>query len=455
MRSFFQFALFLSLSVSSAFAQQPVPNASREAVRKWVRAHARPALPTIAPEANDQAADLVDVLKYTRLNEMEDAKLLAATLESSPWSDTYWPTYAGGIANRYGDGDYNAAQTWKFNEAYLEKVIGQGTDQKLSPAEKYDLLIGDSAFTMTNKMIHQGAPYADREGNVPMWFGLCHGWAPASFMMPRPATGLTVTAASGRKITFTPSDIKALGTLLWANGAGETKFIGGRCNEKEPARDGNFRPTNPDCFDTNPATWHLAVVNQIAVSKRSFVMDASSGPEVWNQPVLGYQYAYINPVTRESGRKLSDFKVRIKDVKNDPFAAKRSRAAEYLVKIVMSVEYLSENTPSIAMDDSPEKDSRSVQTYSYDLELDRDDKIVGGEWYTSVRPDFLWLPALGSHATSVGDIWLDRRGDTTAWDVNSPMPASWQKAAKLSSAKEQPLERVVKKLFELSKYPLP
>lgn len=450
MRLLFQFITILSLSVPNAFAGDNSAEAYRGKVREWVRSHAKKPLPTIAPETNDQAADLVDELKYTRLNEMEDANLLTATLETSPWSDTYWPTYAGQIANRYGDPDFNAAQVWKFNVEYLEKMLGRGSDEHLSPAEKYDLLIGDASFTLTKKMIRQGAPYADAEGNVPMWFGLCHGWAPASFMMPRPAKGLTVKAVDGRKITFTPSDLKALGTLLWANGGGETRFIGGRCNDKVPDRDEHHRPTNPDCFDTNPATWHLSVVNQIAVSKRSFVMDASSGPEVWNQPVLGYQYGYINPITGATGRKLADYKVKLSDWKNDPFAAKRSPKAEYLVKIVMSVEYLSENTPSTAMEDSSDNDSRTAQAYSYDLELDRDDNIVGGEWFTSVRPDFLWVPVQGSKASSVGDVWLDRRSDSAKWDGRGAIPASWQKASKLSSANEQPLARIVTRLFELS-----
>jgi hypothetical protein len=452
MRLFFQFVCFLSLSVSTAFAKEASVEAYREKVRDWVRSHAKHDLlvPATAPEGNDRASDLVDVLKFSRLSDMEDANLLAGSLSSSPWSDSYWPTYAGQIANRYGDPGYYGGPTWKLNVEYLEKMMGRGADEHLSPAEKYDLLIGDTAFTLTKRMIRNGAPYADREGSVPTWFGLCHGWAAASFMMPRPKRGVTVQAVDGRKLSFTPSDLKALGTLLWANGAGETRFIGGRCNEKEPKRDGESRETNPDCFDTNPATWHMAVVNQIAVSKRSFVMDASAGSEVWNQPVLGYKYEYVNPITQANGRRLADHKVKLRDWKNDPFAAKRSPEAEYIVKIVMSLEYLAETSPSVAMEDQPENDSRTVQTYFYDLELDRDGDIVGGEWNTTVHPDFLWVPVLGSQASSRGDSWLDWQSDSARWDGTSPIPASWQKAAKLSSVSEQPLARVVSRLYEMA-----
>lgn len=450
MRFFIQFVIFLSLSVPSSFAGETSLKAHRESIREWVRSRAQPPFLTIMPGTNDQASQLVDVLRYTRLSDMEDANLLAASLESSPWSDSYWPTYAGQIAARFGDPEFNSALIWKLNADYLEKMLGRGTDEHLSPAEKYDLLIGDKDFTLTKKMIRNGQPYADRDGAVPTWFGLCHGWASASFMMPRPTKGITVKAVDGRKITFSPSDVKALGTLLWANGSGQTRFIGGRCNDENPDRDGNHRETNPDCFDTNPATWHLSVVNQIAVSKRSFVMDASAGSEVWNQPVLSYKYGYINPVTSASGRRLADYKVKLSDWKKDPFAAKRSPKAEYIVKIVMSLEYLSENSASVAMEDSPDNDARTVKTYSYDLELDRENNIVGGEWHTSVHPDFLWVPVAGSKASSLGDAWLDRRSDSATWDGLGAIPLSWQKASQLSSGREQPLERIVSRLFEMA-----
>ena len=38
----------------------------------------------------------------------------------------------------------------------------------------------------------------------------------------------------------------------------------------------------------------------------------------------------------------------------------------------------------------PHEDKLKVVTYWYDLELDEDNNIVGGEWYTNRHPDFLW-----------------------------------------------------------------
>ena len=74
-------------------------------------------------------------------------------------------------------------------------------------------------------------------------------------------------------------------------------------------------------------------------------------------------------------------------------------------------------------------------------------RIIGGEWHTSVHPDFLWVPVKGGTATSVGDAWLDRRGDRAKWNLHGALPAAWRKAAKRSAGAEQPLARVVHALF--------
>jgi hypothetical protein len=450
MRKSIRLAIILSLCVPSAFANQEA-NTYRAKIREWVKSHARRPLPTIAPEPNDRAADLVDELRYTNLARMEEAKLLAAQLPEDPWSGSYWPIYQGAIANRYGDQNFPAGGNWKENSIYLESALGKGGNEELSPAEKYDLLIGDSQFTLTKKMIRSGAPYAKPDGSLPTWFGLCHGWAPASFMEARPRHGIKVSAADGRELVFTQSDLKALTTLLWANGASETRFIGGRCNLENPPRDGNERDTRSDCFDTNPATWHLSVVNQIGVAKRSFVADISAASEVWNQPAVSYKYVYVNPLTGASGQSLEKAKVRLADWRADPFFRSRSPQAVYVVKIQMQFVYGAETSPSTLGEDPPELDSFATATYRYDLELDEQDNIVGGEWHTPAHPDFLWVPVKGGQASSEGDTALDRDGDNSSWNPSAALPASWKKAARLSSANSQPLARVVKRLLELSR----
>src|SRR5262249_50319012 len=157
--------------------------------------------------------------------------------------------------------------------------------------------------------------YQDSSGNVETWMGICHGWSPAAFMIARPTNAITVVAADGKTpITFYPSDIKALSSQLWANNPADSRFIGGRCNVKKPKVDSVGRIIDQDCFDTNPGTWHLAVVNQIGIGKRSFVLDVTYDYEVWNQPARKYSYVYFNPQTLKPVGKLQDAIVAIDDM---------------------------------------------------------------------------------------------------------------------------------------------
>ncbi len=446
MRNFVEKLLIVGFFVTFATGAQA--GETREQYRQRVRQEIMNSggEPTVeAPRIGDNARDLVDEYRITNLQEMENAKLKSATLAESPWSDFYWPTYAGGIANRYGDVNYNAALVWKDNEKYLLKMIGRGTEEELSPAEKYDLLVGDPYFTMSKRAAQAGAPYADNRGEVETWFGICHGWAPASFMLPRPKKAVKVRAADGREITFTPSDIKALASQLWANARVRNRFVGGRCEEKDPARDSENREINPKCFDSNPATWHLAVVNQIGVAKRSFVLDAQNNYEVWNHPVFSYVYSYKNPATGKDANTLQEAKAKVGSYQ-DPLRAHRAENAVSVVRVVMSVDYVSESQPTVAKEDNPGFDVHVNKNFVYDLELDETDNIVGGEWHSFIHPDFLWVPLADQKPRTEGDRWVVRGGES--WDGAAPLPNTWREAAKISSRMDSPLALIVEALFQ-------
>jgi len=49
---------------------------------------------------------------------------------------------------------------------------------------------------------------------VETWMGICHGWAPASYMLARPRRTLSLKSPDGVLIRFFPSDVKALASLL-------------------------------------------------------------------------------------------------------------------------------------------------------------------------------------------------------------------------------------------------
>lgn len=260
---------------------------------------------------NDRPEALVDTLPLIKnLKDLSEKKLSASRLETQPWSDDYWPTYAGGLGARYEDRDFPFSTDWQDNFNYVQE--NKATDiikrndlsdealDVLSPSEKFDFLFYADQTPLTDVLWEEGKSIYHRNGEVETWFGLCHGWAAASIMESRPLHKVSVKSHSiNRDIQFYPADIKALATLLWAKGLRQSKFIGGRCQEKDPERDENGRIKDSDCFDTNPATWHIAITNQIGVAKRSFVLDVQFDYEVWNQPVLGYKYTYFNVKTKE------------------------------------------------------------------------------------------------------------------------------------------------------------
>ncbi len=398
---------------------------------------------------NDRPENLVDQLLYKTPKEMEEAGLTSAQLKDEPWSGYYWALYQGSVANRYTDSHFPKDNNIDIITEYVNKPQVSSVNL-LSPAEKYDLLVGDSKKTLTDTVLRNGASYAksNDDRSIEKWMGICHGWAPAAYMYPRPARALKLTAADGvTQISFYPDDIKALASLLWANAQPDVRFIGGRCNNKTPKEDENGRTTDPDCFDTNPGTWHLSVVNQIGAAKRSFVMDASYDYEVWNQPIYSYEYSYYNPQTLKAVKTLAEATVLKSDFTADKFPTWRSPEGKSIVGIVMKLVYIAETQPIKSTADSPTDDRRVAVRYLYDLELNAKGEIIGGEWRVNRHPDFLWTPAPNARALSVGDGYLR----DSSWDSSThPLPASWLKAARFASSKMQPLTAVMDELVQAS-----
>lgn len=414
----------------------------------------------LAPEraaflSNDDPEDLVDQFKYAGLQLMHDKGLLEATLPTSPWSDDYWAIYTGILGKRYADPNFPTSDDWKANFDYIQQnpattIFSSNNTAAidlLSPSEKYDALIGDTNTTLTRRMWSEGKAYYDRYGKVEGWMGICHGWAPAAYMLPRPTRTVRVPAANGTPITFYPSDLKALASWLWAQSRTSTRFIGGRCNDKTPRTDpNNGRMLSASCFDTNPGTWHLSVVNQIGAAQRSLVMDATYDYEVWNQPVKAYKYRYFNPQKMAYAESLAEATVPMTAFSNDRFRSFRSTKARSVVGIAMSVTYVVETRPTHNTEDHPRNDAVQTVIYYYDLELDSVGRIIGGEWYTNKHPDFLWTPPVGVKAHTSFE-----NNAVGAWELNQRLPSSWQEAAQRAAHTETlPLAAIVERLIQFA-----
>jgi len=278
--------------------------------------------------------------------------------------------------------------------------------------------------------------------------GICHGWSAASIMTKRPTKTIYLPSFDKKYLSpFYPSDIKALNSLLWAKGSYKTQFIGGRCHEESPTTDDNNRATNPDCLDNNPATLHLALIHQIGINKQSMIMDATLDYEVWNQPIISYNFKPFNPINQTTLLNFKDAIIELKTFIDDPYKKYRSKKTKYLIGINVEIIYAVETTPNHSILDNGDDDDQNTASYYYDLELDKNFNIVGGEWYGYQHPDFLWMPAKNSMAKSAYDYYLLGH---KLWNGESPIDNNISNLAKKSAKKGQPLAYIIESLIELS-----
>jgi hypothetical protein len=418
---------------------------------------------------NDDVSDLVgDWIDDARL--VRDLTRLprAATAARIPWSDDYWRMRWGGLSYRYeSDAEYptyrEAVAAYAQPSAW--RRLGRPDSARTravvttwSPAEKYDIATGDvAAFSLTNEQKSQGEGALVR-GNVPDWYGICDGWAAASLSVPRPERPLTSRGAQGAAVQWYPADVRALSSLAWARGSYRAVSIGSRCNAVAPETYPNGRLSSQSCFDNNPAAFTLALGNLIGGVRQSFIMESSFDAEVWNQPVIGYELVYFNPLAPD--RRSTDwsavavpYDAAFKAV--DRFQSPLTRgvrrrgvyddgAVQKVVGVIAYVTYLSEYIPWA--DPTPAEDERLTVAYTYDLELSpRNGRLVvtGGEWQSNIHPDFIWRPRR--------DAQLHLAGPAVDYDTaRVPSVDVTTTAADVSSEHGSPLCSVLNQLVRAS-----
>lgn len=391
-----------------------------------------------------------------QLTVMDRLGFQTSYIEETPWSGDYFAIARGILGNRAFDPKFMQLYDWKSRYDYVQeypfaKIFAQGRSQEinqLSVSEKYDLLLGDQQGHLTISLWDQGRQYYESTGEVEEWMGICHGWAPASYLVPRPYHSITAMAFDGRqKIKINPGEIKGLVSQQWAQNPVSSRFVGQRCNSKDPQQDENGRVIETGCFDVNPGAWHLIVVNKIAKERKSFVFDATFDYQVWNQPVYGYKYTYFNPITNKEVKSLEKAIILRKDFNTDKFATYRASETKFIVGIAMELSYSVETTINQNDTDTPEDDYVTKVRYLYDLELNDQGQIIGGEWYTNKHPDFLWTPESGEVASSP----IDAQIKHFSWQPDQPTPALWQKAATYTSPHGLILGPFVESLIEQSR----
>lgn len=376
----------------------------------------------------------------TRLDQIEQSGLNSKHTKKSLWSGSYWPFYQGSLGARYRDPLFKALmdKTYKYEE-YVSLRTARVNPNDLSPAEKYDLLLGDALGTFAETQWKNGDENRSIGGSVPTWRGICDGWAAASMTWNRPSKPVTLLSVNGQPITFYPEDIKALGSQLHAKGFKTVTFLGKRCN-------GTTGWLTGACKGLNPAALHLALINAVGSEGSSFILDISPGKEVWNYPVQEYALRYMNPLT---GLETADWKsARVELIGNERELSERKRAKEtkWIVGVKANVKFMDMRDGGTNTFDSSEFDKILEKEWIYDLEINSQGHIIGGEWRGKSKPDFMWAPRKTSLPVSV----VERR-ETLRFDPSTPLTPSLAAKGIEASKSAQPLAVIVNALFELSK----
>jgi hypothetical protein len=346
-------------------------------------------------------------------------------VSKKPWSGYWWAIKFGLISLRYDDNlasntmntlDANGQTinyTWQqsinkfpqpadYNKAVSNKVDMARYYATLSAAEKYDRLLCDPNFTLTNKMKQRGnTVQKDANGDIPSWMGICHGWAVSAYTDPKPIRPVTINNCEGIPITFHLHDVMGLASLYWANANYVSNFVGYRCGYTDFSK----IPSDPtigtwldyNCFAINPRTFHLVFTNQIGLNDKSFVFEPQVDNEIWNHPTSGFEYIYYHPVTKIIGT-LEESKISVADAKlvtNVPFLTfaltKINPIATSIVAVKLTVYYIVENSPTTS--DIPTAENEKNTDYLYYLELDAGNNVVGGEWrFNTPHPNYIYGP---------------------------------------------------------------
>lgn len=275
------------------------------------------------------------------------------------WSGSYWPTLKGGIAQRWVT-PYIDHFEYESPTRTQALSMSQREIDSLSPAEKYDLFVGNYSYPTVKRARETKGALSK------VWHGICHGVAPASLNYPEPQT-VQVTSPEGINITFYSSDVKALLAYYYANvDNSDTHQVGKRCFV------GRFLSGLSQwngCKDVNAGAFHIILANKLGIDKTGFIADLDRLKQVWNHAAL--EFKSVQLFTDRAQRNSA-------------------QGTAYRVYVRTQVKYAASIDPEYNPVIGTRFEKFDTRTYKYWLELDYNDRIIGGEWDSKKRPDFLW-----------------------------------------------------------------
>lgn len=275
------------------------------------------------------------------------------------WSSDYWPLNKGNINYRW----YAKVKTgFNLKSPDLSTARRMSVPQlaELSPAEKYDLFTGRYDYPLKKEVEKRSNP------NALSWEGICHGWAPATLNHSEPTPKL-LRNPDGIEIPFGSSDIKALLSYYYANGfeVPDTFQMGRRCFR------GRWTNRDRDCNqDLNAGAFHIVLTNRLGLNGNGLIGDLNRFTQVSNKPIISYQSKVLKKL-RPGNR-----------------AAPGTTEVVRLSTTITFVRDMGHDWRPVL---GTKKQYYQQAFYTYDIELNSQGIILGGEWVSKDRPDFLWL----------------------------------------------------------------
>ncbi len=272
------------------------------------------------------------------------------------WANDYWARKKGSINLRW-----NSSRAIGFDLVSPTreevKLMTQEELAILAPTEKLDLLNGDYEYSLRKEVEKVASKTAA------IWHGICNGWSPAAVNHNEP-TPKTLTSVDGIQIPFGSSDIKALISYYYAyhHDVASTHQMGKRCNM-------NFEPACDQ--DLNAGAFHIVLTNTVGLEGESMIADVERKRQVWNHAVS----EYTSTVVESSALPAKD------SAKGTVTRARVKTDMTFVQAIKENSWYPTHGTPNHI---------NGVRKYEYYVDLDASGKIIGGEWLSKARPDFIW-----------------------------------------------------------------
>lgn len=289
------------------------------------------------------------------------------------WPSSHWVNYLGSISFRWLRNQEDNFNYKLYTKEEL-KNLSSGFISTLSPAEKFDIYNGNYHYPTVMRMRKKHSKYDGK------WEGICHGVAAAAVHHNEPEQTV-LTSKDGIDITFHSSDVSGLISYYYARVLrSSTKQVGKRCYRNNDSK--------MACRGVNPASFHLVLANKIGLEGTSFAVDVDRYSEVWNHNV----YSYNSKIIYEEQLDGSESNLAVKKL-----------------RIHTQVKYAGVIYPKLLPVIGTLNEEYFSPIYDYYLELDANNNIVGGEWLSDKRPDFLWLKAKGKFTKrwkSLNDIYV-------------------------------------------------